>query len=376
VADKHNCGVCEEVCPVPGKAIRFRAEHVAAGGGTAEPGQGQELRLPVVIEDACVGCGFCEYACPVLGQAAIRVTGGYAELPPPSTQPAAATKTASALPVKSGDLRLSGPKKTYAGVEELRDYIDGEADLYAPFGFVRVTAAGYTDGTNQVSADVWEFQDADGAFGAYAKDRQGEPATVGDEGSQLNASVWAWRGRFTVRVVNLGQAAPQQTLGLAQAAVAALDEKPAPRPEICRRLPQEGLEVAGVLYMRDDGPLWNLDLAEKSVPDGTFAIAPSGPAAASGVAAYGTYKLRSDSKRAGLLLISYPDEARARDAATRLADARARWGNQKVAEAPYQVFKAAADSYGAVGTKGSLLAAAFYMPTADAAVKLLGEALR
>ena len=233
-----------------------------------------------------------------------------------------------------------------------------------------------------MSADVWEFQDADGAFGAYAKDRQGEPAAVGDEGSQLNASVWARRGRFTVRVVNLGQAAPQQTLGLAQAAVAALDEKPAPRPEICRRLPQEGLDVAGVLYMRDDGPLWNLDLAEKPVPDGTFAIAPSGPAAASGsaaasgVAAYGTYKLRSDSKRAGLLLISYPDEARARDAAARLADARAKWGNQKVAETPYRVFRAADDSYGAIGTKAGLLAAAFYMPTAEAGVRILGAALR
>jgi NAD-dependent dihydropyrimidine dehydrogenase PreA subunit len=360
VADKYNCGVCEEVCPVPGKAIRYRVEHP----------QGQELRLPYVVDDACTGCGFCEFACPVVGQAGVRITGGFRELPPPAQPPPAASETETALPATAGNLRLSGPKKTYTGVAELRNYIDGEADRYVPFGFVRVTAATYTDGTSQVSADLWQFADADGAFGAYAKDRQGKPVAVGDEGSQLNGSVWARRGRFTVRVINMGRAQPQSTLKLAQEAIHALEEPAAARPAICRRLPKEGLREGSVLYMRDEAPLWDLDLAEQYFPQGVFDI--TGGA----VAAYGTYSLRSDSKPAALLLVRYPDEKKAADAATRIAAARTGWGEQEVAKGPYQVFKAAEGSYGAVGARGPLLAAAFYMPTAEAAVKLLAGALK
>ncbi len=300
----------------------------------------------------------------------MRVTGGFRELPPPAEAPLAVSKTETALPVTAGNLRLSGPKTTYAGVAELRDYIDGEADLYAPFGFVRVTAATYTDGTNQVNADLWEFADADGAFGAYSKDRQGQPVAVGDEGSQLGASVWARRGRYTVRVVNLAQADPQSTLKLAQDAVAALDEPPAPRPAICRRLPAEGLDEGSVLYMRDEAPLWNVDLAEQYFDQGVFGIADGA------VAAYGAYKLRTDSKPAALLLVRYPDDKRAADAAARIAAARTGWGEQKVGAGPHQVFQAAPDSYGAVGVSGPLLASAFYMPTAEAAVRLLDAALK
>ena len=57
-----NCGVCEEVCPVPTKAIHFN---------TYVDAQQREIRRPFVREDVCVGCGFCEKVCPVLGTSAI-----------------------------------------------------------------------------------------------------------------------------------------------------------------------------------------------------------------------------------------------------------------------------------------------------------------
>jgi len=64
-AEGRDCIVCEEMCPVPEKAIRL-------GGG----GQGHGLgggRHPQVLEDLCIGCGICEHQCPVAGEAAIRV---------------------------------------------------------------------------------------------------------------------------------------------------------------------------------------------------------------------------------------------------------------------------------------------------------------
>ncbi len=75
VAREYMCGMCGEFCPVPGKAIHFRRVSVGEGGG--------QLMLPHMWEDACIGCGRCESICPVQGEAAVRVTGGFRELPPP-----------------------------------------------------------------------------------------------------------------------------------------------------------------------------------------------------------------------------------------------------------------------------------------------------
>jgi MauM/NapG family ferredoxin protein len=63
-AEQRDCIVCEEMCPVPEKAIRLDEQR--------EEGPHPVLR-PVVIEDLCIGCGICEYRCPVDGEAAIRV---------------------------------------------------------------------------------------------------------------------------------------------------------------------------------------------------------------------------------------------------------------------------------------------------------------
>lgn len=59
------CIVCEEMCPLPQKAIQL--EVGKEGGG------GQGLQKPVVLVERCIGCGLCERQCPVAGEAAIRV---------------------------------------------------------------------------------------------------------------------------------------------------------------------------------------------------------------------------------------------------------------------------------------------------------------
>lgn len=63
------CIVCEEVCPVPGKAVWF--ETVT---GKDYQGQAIELKQPRVDLKLCVGCGACEAKCPVIDLPAIRVT--------------------------------------------------------------------------------------------------------------------------------------------------------------------------------------------------------------------------------------------------------------------------------------------------------------
>jgi len=87
------CIVCEEVCPLPDKAIllhqgegRTVAGHQRRKSQAGESGEllseGRGIQLPYVVKELCIGCGICEYHCPMGGESAIRVfapteVGGY-----------------------------------------------------------------------------------------------------------------------------------------------------------------------------------------------------------------------------------------------------------------------------------------------------------
>jgi polyferredoxin len=62
------CIVCEEMCPVPEKAIQL--EEVTITGADGAP---TVLQQPYVLRELCIGCGICETKCPMEGEAAIRV---------------------------------------------------------------------------------------------------------------------------------------------------------------------------------------------------------------------------------------------------------------------------------------------------------------
>ncbi|MBN2160613.1 MAG: 4Fe-4S binding protein [Spirochaetes bacterium] len=54
-AKGEDCLVCEEHCPVPDKAIKFRRAIV----------KGKIVKLPYVVAGLCIGCAICECRCPV-----------------------------------------------------------------------------------------------------------------------------------------------------------------------------------------------------------------------------------------------------------------------------------------------------------------------
>ncbi len=67
-ADHLDCIVCEEMCPLPDKAIKLQSVEVHNGDGLSVT-----VPLPYVVRERCTGCGTCEYKCPVGSEAAIRV---------------------------------------------------------------------------------------------------------------------------------------------------------------------------------------------------------------------------------------------------------------------------------------------------------------
>jgi ferredoxin len=67
-ADQRDCIVCEEMCPLPEKAIVLEEADVSRADGAAAT-----VLQPRVVRERCIGCGICEYKCPLTGEAAIRV---------------------------------------------------------------------------------------------------------------------------------------------------------------------------------------------------------------------------------------------------------------------------------------------------------------
>jgi NAD-dependent dihydropyrimidine dehydrogenase PreA subunit len=63
-----DCIVCEEMCPVPDKAVKLDEVEVVNAQG-----ESVVVKRPRVVRDLCIGCGICEYACPLNGESAIRV---------------------------------------------------------------------------------------------------------------------------------------------------------------------------------------------------------------------------------------------------------------------------------------------------------------
>jgi formate hydrogenlyase subunit 6/NADH:ubiquinone oxidoreductase subunit I len=64
------CMVCEEHCPTPDKAIKFRPQQVVNSRGETVT-----VLQPFVLDELCIGCGICENKCPLPGLAAVRLTG-------------------------------------------------------------------------------------------------------------------------------------------------------------------------------------------------------------------------------------------------------------------------------------------------------------
>jgi len=63
------CMVCEEHCPTPDKAIRFKEVAMVS-----DVGQAINIKQPYVVDELCIGCGICENKCPLPGRSAIYVT--------------------------------------------------------------------------------------------------------------------------------------------------------------------------------------------------------------------------------------------------------------------------------------------------------------
>ncbi len=100
---------------------------------------------------------------------------------------------------------LKEEPRTY-GLDDLYQYINGNADLFLSYGFVRVAVGDYapTDGTEGwISVDVYDMGAPLHAFGVYRAERAGgvDAVAVGTEGYAGDGLLAFWQGRYYVKVL-------------------------------------------------------------------------------------------------------------------------------------------------------------------------------
>jgi len=297
---------------------------------------------------------------------------GDAEEHAPQQEPEAAVATDQALPATTDGFRLEGPKTTYEGGDELFQYINGGAEPYLKFNFIRVTTAVYASDEGQLQVDMWQFESPEAAYGAYARDRSGEPVDIGDESSIAETSVWAWQGAFMLTIIpDRGNPTREGSLELARAIMEQLDAPSAERPALCRALPPENLDEQSVRYVMHPLHAHGLYLANQIIPEGTFGL--EGEA----VAAVGSYTLQEDQQTSTKVFLLRQTSA---DAAEEVRDAlrklRSDWGDELVQEDPHLVFKAGDGNFCSIGTRGQVLTAVFFAPDRQTAVELIENTLQ
>ena len=195
-----NCAVCEEVCPVPTKAIRFSTYRRVGPAGLIE------IRRPYVLEEYCTGCGFCEKMCPVganivFAQAAIRVRPERGTAVVDQDAAGESGTLTLLLPERTAGFRRRSPPMRYTP-RNLTELVNGDAPRYLQHGVVQVVTANYASADGAaVRMEIWEFEDSRKAAAVFQMDGVGlQPlAGVGDEAGTALNMIWGRTGRFYFR---------------------------------------------------------------------------------------------------------------------------------------------------------------------------------
>jgi len=187
--------------------------------------------------------------------------------------------------------------------DTLYDFMDGAADLYFTYAFERLAVADYQGpDSGSVRVEIYRTTASDDAYGLFTYNAYGEPLDLGVEGRQSESGLSFWQDHSCVLITARSAVDGATLRAFGEAASAALPVGGA-APQIAASLPPEGLEPGSVRFFREQMALDNFLWLG---PENLLGLGPD----VEGVVA--TYEL--DAGRATLLVVTFPDTARARDA--------------------------------------------------------------
>lgn len=151
----------------------------------------------------------------------------------------------------AGGWKKSVPLRTFIS-QDLFNHIDGGAELFLEFGFVKLLVQAYANGGSELTAAVYEMENATSALGIYLMKMGKETPfpEIAARNSSEDAQLTILKGRYFIQIDNFSdKPAPRVTaVSLANALLSKLpEEKPEP---VLDRLPAENRVPASERLIR------------------------------------------------------------------------------------------------------------------------------
>lgn len=192
--------------------------------------------------------------------------------------------------------------------ESLSTYIDGGAELYLSYNFRNSLSVKYTDGSErEITVDIFDMGSSLDAFGVFAHSRESVQTDLGQGSEYASGLLNFWKDRYYVSILAYPETPTTRNVvfRLGRAIAGAIADE-GPLPTILDRLPADGLIPETVRYFHHY--IWINSFYFVS-NDNVLNIEKDTPVT---LAKY---------RRAGatyfLLLVQYPDAARAKTGADR-----------------------------------------------------------
>jgi hypothetical protein len=203
--------------------------------------------------------------------------------------------------------KKAGPPAAYTP-ETLSTYIDGGAELYISYNFKSSLAVKYEDGTErEIAVDIFDMGSSFDAFGVFAHSREAVQSEFG-QGSEYAAGLLTfWKDRYYVSILAYPETpATRDVVFQLGRAIAGAIPCEGSLPPLLDRLPAEGLMPETVRYFHHY--IW-LNSFYFVSNDNVLNIDNDTPTVLA--------RYRREGKSYLLLLVHYPDAARAEAAAAR-----------------------------------------------------------
>ncbi|MFQ5712457.1 MAG: DUF6599 family protein [Candidatus Scalinduaceae bacterium] len=344
-----NCGVCEEVCPVPTKAIHFN---------TYTHGNGKEIRRVYVREEVCIGCGFCEKVCPVAGRSAIVVEG---------IQPQVMIKKIDMIendlfPEYIDQWQRKGKPIVYKGSNRLFEYINGGAETYLSYSFVQVSTSTYLlKGTeNSVKVDIWEFRNSDDAYGVFTKDKAGQDIKIGNEASLYDNYLWVWKEKYFISFEPYtGNVTPEDVMFLGASLVNKIPSIKVFAPVILRFLPEEGYIYGSSRFFHKKIILDNIYISDKFMDKNILNLSEQTDAVVA------EYKSKKSGLPFKILIVKYHNKSIAKKSFQNFIELRKSWGEKITDAGVLYTFEDSKGRYSSVTCVNSFIIATFLVETRE-----------